>query len=64
MKKLLSILLAVMMIAMLALPGCGQPNEPPPDPAPTARTCAASQARDDGGRCQRLGRGSQGAHPR
>jgi len=38
MKKLLSILLAVMMIAMLALTGCGQPNEPTPDPEPTTRT--------------------------
>ena len=34
MKKMLSILLAVMMIATLALTGCGQNNDPTPDPAP------------------------------
>ena len=38
MKKMLSVLLAIMMIATLALTGCGQPNEPTPDPEPTTRT--------------------------
>lgn len=46
MKKLLSILLAVMMIAMLALTGCGQPNEPTPDPEPTTRTFTDSLGRE------------------
>ena len=34
MKKMLSILLAVMMIATLALTGCGQNNDPAPTPDP------------------------------
>ena len=34
MKKMLSVLLAAMMIATLALTGCGQNNDPTPDPAP------------------------------
>lgn len=34
MKKMLSILLAVMMIATLALTGCGQNNDPTPSPLP------------------------------
>ena len=39
MKKMLSILLAVMMIATLALTGCGQNNDPAPtpDPEPTPK---------------------------
>lgn len=35
MKKMLSILLAVMMIATLALTGCGQNNDPPRPPIPS-----------------------------
>ena len=31
MKKMLSVLLAIMMIATLALTGCGQNNDPTPD---------------------------------
>ena len=47
MKKLLSILLAVMMIAMLALTGCGQENPAPtPDPEPTTRTFTDSLGRE------------------
>lgn len=46
MKKLLSILLAVMMIAMLALTGCGQPNEPTPDPEPATHTFTDSLGRE------------------
>ena len=38
MKKMLSILLAVMMIATLALTGCGQNNDPQPDPQPSGLT--------------------------
>ncbi len=38
MKKMLSVLLAIMMIATLALTGCGQNNDPTPDPAPATRT--------------------------
>ena len=34
MKKMLGVLLAIMMIATLALTGCGQNNDPTPDPAP------------------------------
>ena len=47
MKKMLSVLLAVMMIAMLALTGCGQENPAPtPDPEPTTRTFTDSLGRD------------------
>ena len=47
MKKMLSILLAVMMIAMLVLTGCGQENPAPtPDPEPTARTFTDSLGRE------------------
>jgi len=47
MKKMLSILLAVMMIAMLALTGCGQENPAPtPDPEPTTRTFTDSLGRE------------------
>ena len=38
MKKMLSVLLAVMMIATLALTGCGQNNDPQPDPQPSGLT--------------------------
>lgn len=48
MKKMLSILLAVMMIAALALTGCGQNNDPTPtpDPEPTTRTFTDSLGRE------------------
>ena len=48
MKKMLSILLAVMMIATLALTGCGQNNDPAPtpDPEPTTRTFTDSLGRE------------------
>ena len=46
MKKMLSILLAVMMIATLALTGCGQNNDPPLDPDPTTRTFTDSLGRE------------------
>ena len=47
MKKMLSILLAVMMIAMLALTGCGQENPAPtPNPEPTTRTFTDSLGRE------------------
>ena len=47
MKKMLSVLLAVMMIAMLALTGCGQENPAPtPDPEPTTRTFTDSLGRE------------------
>ena len=47
MKKMLSILLAVMMIAMLVLTGCGQENPAPtPDPEPTTRTFTDSLGRE------------------
>ena len=39
MKKMLSVLLAIMMIATLALTGCGQNNDPTPDPAPATLPC-------------------------
>lgn len=35
MKKMLSVLLAIMMIATLALTGCGQNNDPTPTPTPS-----------------------------
>ena len=38
MKKMLSVLLAAMMIATLALTGCGQNNDPQPDPQPSGLT--------------------------
>ena len=38
MKKMLSVLLAIMMIATLALTGCGQNNDPQPDPQPSRLT--------------------------
>lgn len=45
---MLSILLAVMMIATLALTGCGQNNDPAPtpDPEPTTRTFTDSLGRE------------------
>ena len=47
MKKMLSILLAVMMIATLALTGCGQNNDPTPTPEePTTRTFTDSLGRE------------------
>ena len=46
MKKMLSVLLAIMMIATLALTGCGQNNEPTPDPEPTPRTFTDSLGRE------------------
>ena len=46
MKKTLSILLAVMMIATLALSGCGQNNDPTPTPEPTTRTFTDSLGRE------------------
>ena len=46
MKKMLSVLLAAMMIATLALTGCGQNNDPTPDPAPTTRTFTDSLGRE------------------
>lgn len=48
MKKMLSVLLAVMMIAMLALTGCGQNNDPAPtpDPEPATRTFTDSLDRE------------------
>ena len=48
MKKMLSVLLAVMMIATLALTGCGQNNDPAPtpDPEPTTRTFTDSLGRE------------------
>ena len=46
MKKMLSVLLAAMMIATLALTGCGQNNDPTPDPAPATRTFTDSLGRE------------------
>lgn len=48
MKKMLSVLLAAMMIATLALTGCGQNNDPAPtpDPEPTTRTFTDSLGRE------------------
>ena len=48
MKKMLSVLLAIMMIATLALTGCGQNNDPTPtpDPAPATRTFTDSLGRE------------------
>jgi len=46
MKKMLSVLLAIMMIATLALTGCGQNNDPTPDPAPATLTFTDSLGRE------------------
>ena len=46
MKKMLSVLLAAMMITTLALTGCGQNNDPTPDPAPATRTFTDSLGRE------------------
>ena len=46
MKKTLSVLLAVMMIAALALTGCGQNNEPQTNEEPTTRTFTDSLGRE------------------
>ena len=46
MKKALSVLLAVMMIAALALTGCGQNNEPQTNEEPTTRTFTDSLGRE------------------
>ncbi len=47
MKKTLCILLAVLMIAMLAMTGCGQNNDPTPAPEePTTRTFTDSLGRE------------------
>ena len=43
---MLSVLLAAMMIATLALTGCGQNNDPTPDPAPATRTFTDSLGRE------------------
>ncbi|MBS7323935.1 MAG: ABC transporter substrate-binding protein, partial [Angelakisella sp.] len=46
MKKALSVLLAVMMIAALALTGCGQNTDPQTNEEPTTRTFTDSLGRE------------------